>query len=88
MGEIIQANGIAINYTLEGPADSPVLMFSNSLASNLHMWDGQAAAFSNEYRVLRADTRGHGKTEATSPPYSIQQLLEDALGLLDALNIE
>ena len=88
MGEIIQANGIAINYALEGPADSPVLMFSNSLASNLHMWDGQAAAFSNEYRVLRADTRGHGKTEATSPPYSIQQLLEDALSLLDALNIE
>ena len=88
MDEIIQANGIAINYTLEGPADSPVLMFSNSLASNLHMWDGQAAAFSNEYRILRADTRGHGKTEATSPPYSIQQLLEDALGLLDALKIE
>lgn len=88
MDEIIQANGIAINYTLEGPADLPVLMFSNSLASNLHMWDGQSAAFSDKYRILRADTRGHGKTETTPPPYTVQQLLEDALGLLDALNIE
>ncbi len=88
MGESIQANGITINYKLEGPEDAPVLMFSNSLASNLHMWDGQAAAFSDKYRILRADTRGHGKTEATSPPYTVQQLLEDALALLDALNIE
>ncbi|MDA0655135.1 MAG: 3-oxoadipate enol-lactonase [Proteobacteria bacterium] len=88
MAETIQANGIAIAYKLEGRKEAPVLMFSNSLASNLHMWDGQAAAFASDYRILRADTRGHGKTEATSPPYTVQLLLEDALALLDALGID
>ncbi|HAT35491.1 MAG TPA: 3-oxoadipate enol-lactonase [Rhodospirillaceae bacterium] len=88
MGNKINANGIDINYQIEGPEDAPVIMFSNSLASNLGMWDGQAAAFSGDYRILRADTRGHGQTEPTSPPYSVQLLLDDALALLDALGID
>jgi 3-oxoadipate enol-lactonase len=88
MADTIKANGIDINYTLEGPEGAPVILFSNSLASNLHMWDGQAAAFSGKYRVLRADTRGHGKTEATPPPYTVQLLLDDAIALLDALGID
>lgn len=88
MGNTINANGIDINYQLEGPEDAPVLMFSNSLASNLGMWDGQAAAFSGDYRILRADTRGHGQTEVTASPYTVQLLLDDALALLDALEID
>ncbi|MDP7650811.1 MAG: alpha/beta fold hydrolase [Rhodospirillales bacterium] len=51
------------------------------------MWDAQVPALVRDYRVLRYDTRGHGATEGTPPPYSIDLLVDDARALLDALNI-
>ena len=83
----ISANGITVNYRLEGPDDGPVVMLSNSLMSNLFMWDAQMPALARRYRVLRYDNRGHGATEGTPPPYSIDLLVDDARALLDALNI-
>jgi 3-oxoadipate enol-lactonase len=88
MGETIKANGAAIAYRFDGPEDGPVVMLSNSLASNYAMWDDQIPALADKYRVLRYDQRGHGGSEATEPPYSFDMLLGDAVGLLDALGIE
>lgn len=84
----ITANGIAINYTLEGPAAAPVLTLSHSLATDLTMWDPQLAALTPRFRVLRYETRGHGATDAPAGAYSLEQLAEDARGLLDALGIQ
>jgi 3-oxoadipate enol-lactonase len=83
----IKANGITINYQIDGPDGAPCLVFSNSLATSLSMWDEQAAAFKDSYRVLRYDQRGHGLTDAPAGRYSYDTLLADALGLLDALSI-
>ena len=83
----ISANGIAVNYRLEGPDDGPVVMLSNSLMSDFTMWDAQVSALARRYRVLRYDNRGHGATEGTPPPYSIELLVEDARALLDVLDI-
>ncbi|WP_028622442.1 3-oxoadipate enol-lactonase [Pseudomonas sp. Ant30-3] len=77
-----------LHYQMEGPADAPVLVLSNSLGTDLHMWDKQIAAFSQHFRVLRFDTRGHGQSLVTPGPYSIEQLGRDVLALLDALQIE
>jgi 3-oxoadipate enol-lactonase len=60
----IKANGIAFNYQIEGTRGAPYVMFSNSLATDLGMWDQQAAALAQSFQVLRYDQRGHGKTEA------------------------
>jgi 3-oxoadipate enol-lactonase len=83
----IKANGIQINYRVEGPEGAPWVTFSNSLFTNLTMWDAQAAALKDSFRVLRYDQRGHGETEVTPGPYSIDLLADDVLGLLDALGI-
>ena len=83
----ITANGIAINYTLEGPAAAPVVTLSHSLATTLQMWDGQVPALAERYRVLRYDTRGHGGTDAPAGAYTLEQLAEDARALLRALGI-
>ncbi len=89
MSSTVTANGISINYRLDGPADGPVVMFSNSLISNYTMWDDQLEAITGAgYRMLRYDTRGHGGTDAPDTPYSIPMFAADAIGLLDALNIE
>ncbi|KAB0550216.1 3-oxoadipate enol-lactonase [Pseudomonas argentinensis] len=77
-----------LNYLLEGPAAAPVLVLSNSLGTNLHMWDAQIPAFTEHFRVLRYDTRGHGQSMVTPGFYSIEQSGRDVLALLDALNID
>jgi 3-oxoadipate enol-lactonase len=83
----IQAGGLRIAYRFDGPEGAPVVMLSNSLMSNMSMWEPQMAAHTAHFRVLRADTRGHGQTEATPGPYSIAMLAADALALMDALGL-
>jgi len=83
----ISANGITVNYSLDGPAHAPVVTLSHSLATDLSMWDGQMAALTARYRVLRYDTRGHGGTEAPTGAYTLDQLATDARTLLSALGI-
>jgi 3-oxoadipate enol-lactonase len=83
----IKSNGITINYRIDGPSNAPWLVFSNSLATSLAMWDEQAEALKDSFRVLRYDQRGHGMTDVPSGRYAYDTLLADALGLLDALGI-
>jgi 3-oxoadipate enol-lactonase len=80
--------GEPFNIVIEGKADGPVLLFSNSLSSNLSMWDPQVEAFKKDYRIIRYDSRGHGKSTSPVGAYSIAQLGQDALAILDALKIE
>lgn len=75
------------HYRFDGVDDAPVLMLSNSLGTNLAMWDVQMPALTARYRVLRYDTRGHGQSTVTPGPYSVEQLARDAVALLDALDL-
>jgi 3-oxoadipate enol-lactonase len=84
----IEANGITINYRIDGPEGAPWIVLSNSLATSLAMWDEQAAVLQNSYRVLRYDQRGHGGTDAPAGRYAFDTLLADVLALIDALGIE
>ena len=81
----LKANGIDINYEIEG--DGPVVTFSHSLACNLGMWDEQVRALKGRYRVLRFDTRGHGQSGAPAGAYTLEQLSDDLKALLDGLGI-
>src|SRR3990172_4640494 len=83
-----KANGITINYQIDGPAGAPWLVFSNSLATDISMWDEQAAQLKNSFRVLRYDQRGHGRTDAPASRYTFEQLIADVVALMDALAIE
>ena len=77
-----------LNYRFDGPVDAPVLVLSNSLGTTFEMWDAQVPAFSEHFRVLRYDTRGHGSSSVTPGPYSIEQLGRDVLDLVDSLAID
>ncbi|MEM1047714.1 MAG: 3-oxoadipate enol-lactonase [Pseudomonadota bacterium] len=88
MPTIDSHDGTPLYYELAGTEGKPWLTFSNSLGTNLHMWDDQMSAFENDYRILRYDSRGHGKSGAPEGAYSIATLGGDALTLLDALGIE
>jgi 3-oxoadipate enol-lactonase len=81
----IKANGIDINYEVEG--SGPWLTMSHSLACDLHMWDPQMPAL-KKFRVLRFDTRGHGQSSAPPGDYTLEQMADDVKGLLDGLGIK
>ena len=85
---LIKANGIQMNYELSGRKDDPVVMLSHSLGSSLAMWNPQMKALEPHFQVLRYDIRGHGKSEAPPGAYTLELLGEDAVALLDVLEIE
>ncbi len=84
---LIDAAGTSLFYDLTGPDDAPVVAFSNSLGATAEMWDMQAAALASRMRVLRYDTRGHGRSPLRPGPVSVDDLADDWAALLDALGI-
>jgi 3-oxoadipate enol-lactonase len=79
---------VKLFYTMEGDESKPVLVLSNSLGTSMDMWGPQLERFAKHFRVLRYDTRGHGRSEVVPGPYTIAQLGDDVIALLDHLNIE
>jgi 3-oxoadipate enol-lactonase len=80
--------GGRLHYRFDGPDNAPVVLMSNSLGTDLGMWEPQMAALTARYRVLRYDSRGHGQSAVTPGPYDVAGLARDALALLDALALD
>ncbi len=83
-----RANGIDFHCHVDGPEGAPWLIFSNSLATDVSMWDDQVAALKTKFRVFTYDQRGHGRTEAPEGAYNFDILAADVIGLMDELAIE
>jgi len=83
----IDVNGVCLRYRLEGKPGAPVIVFSNSLGTNLSMWEPQVSALRGDFRILRYDTRGHGLSAVAPGPYTQEQLGGDILALMDAIEI-
>lgn len=80
-------DGCRIAYRFDGPENAPVLLLSNSLGTDMNMWAPQIDAWSQHFRVLRYDSRGHGHSGAPPGAYSLDRLGRDVIELLDALGI-
>jgi 3-oxoadipate enol-lactonase len=76
-----------LHYRTDGDPDRPCLVLSNSLGTDLDMWDAQAAPLAEAFHVVRYDTRGHGGSGRGNGPAGIARLGRDVLGLLDHLGI-
>ncbi len=81
-------NDIALHYQTFGDTDKPALIFSNSLGTNLSMWQQQLDYFKAHFFVICYDTRGHGSSSAPPGPYTLEQLGLDVINLLDHLKIQ
>lgn len=80
-------NGVSIRYRVDGREGAPWIVFSNSICTDLSLWEGQAAALAPHFRVLRYDQRGHGGSSVPSAPCTFEQLGGDLAALLDHLGI-
>ena len=79
---------VRLHHRFDGPADAPVLALPSSLGTTTELWDANVPAWSETFRVLRYDQRGHGGSEVPPGPYSIEDLGRDFVSLLDELGIE
>ncbi|TDO46655.1 3-oxoadipate enol-lactonase [Kribbella sp. VKM Ac-2527] len=76
---------VRLRYAVDGPADAPTVVLANSLGATWSMWDHQLEALTQRYRVIRYDARGHGDSPAPTGPYSIDDLTDDVVALLDQI---
>jgi len=77
---------VDVHHEVSGPADGPVVVLAGSLGSDLRMWDPQVPSLvAAGFRVVRYDHRGHGRSPAPAGPYTLAELAEDLLALLDRL---
>ena len=81
-------NGVPINFTLDGTTGAPLITFAHALSLNLRSFDDQIDAFKDQYRVLRLDLRGHGKTDKDGGSFSMEDLADDVVGLWDHIGVE
>ncbi|EWY41719.1 3-oxoadipate enol-lactonase [Skermanella stibiiresistens SB22] len=80
--------GWSLHYEVDGKADAPALILSNSLAADVSMWDAQVRHWAKRFRVVRYDQRGHGSSGAPLGDYSIDALGLDVVALMDHLGID
>ena len=78
---------VEVHAVVEGRDDAPVLLLSNSLGSDLSMWDPQLPALTERFRVVRYDTRGHGRSPSSRGDLTIDDLTDDVVALLDLLGV-
>jgi 3-oxoadipate enol-lactonase len=81
-------DGVGLNVRVDGPADAPPIVLSNSLGTDLSMWEPQMPSLRERFRVVRYDLRGHGGSDVSPGPITVDRLGQDVVDLLDALGIE
>jgi len=84
----LSLENVTLNYRVDGADDAPPLLMSNSLGTDLEMWSPQMDVLTENFRVIRYDTRGHGVSSRPEGPYTIEQLGCDALAVVDAVHVE
>jgi 3-oxoadipate enol-lactonase len=84
----IDLNGVGFRYEIDGKEGAPWIVFSNSLTTDVNMWDGEVEQLKDRYRILRYDTRGHGQTDAAAGPYSLDMLVGDVIALMDTVGVD
>lgn len=73
-------NGAEIHITTEGPTDAPAVLLIHAGVADSRMFDPNAAALAERFRVVRYDMRGFGRSSLPPGEFSNH---EDALGVLD-----
>ncbi|WFE27384.1 3-oxoadipate enol-lactonase [Solwaraspora sp. WMMD791] len=80
---------VDVDHEIVGSDGAPVVLLANSLGSTRAMWDPQVPVLTDAgLRVLRFDTRGHGRSPVPPGPYTLDDLGADVLALLDRLELD
>lgn len=79
---------VALHHQITGQRDAPAVLLLNSLGGTLETWEHQVADLAERFMVITCDTRGHGESPVPPGPYVIDDMVDDAIALLDNLGIQ
>ena len=83
----LTVNGLGLHVQQSGPRHAETVLLLHSLGTQAAIWESTAEALSSRYRIICPDLRGHGLSDVTPGPYSVESLADDMLALLDALSV-
>ncbi|MFB5268435.1 alpha/beta fold hydrolase [Paenibacillus enshidis] len=78
--------GTTIYYADEGKGDNVIVLLHGFCGSSAY-WDDVIPLLSPHYRCIVPDLRGHGQSDAPKGAYSMEEMADDVLNLLQALDI-
>jgi 3-oxoadipate enol-lactonase/4-carboxymuconolactone decarboxylase len=87
MSSFLDVRGLATEIAVDGPPGAPAMLLIHSLGTSLRVWDAQVERLARGFRVVRFSLRGHGLSDTSAVPCTIEDFADDALAVLDALGI-
>ncbi len=84
----IDIGSFGINIEVSGNPEGPLVMMAHSLGCSLRMWDPQMALLEPDFHVVRLDMRGHGLSDAPEGPYTLDELADDVIAVMDKQGIK
>ena len=84
----LSTNGIELNVALSGDESKNCVTFVGGITNDHTLWDDQVEDLSPACRLIRMDSRGHGLSQSTPAPYSLETMVADVIGVWDALGVE
>lgn len=85
----IEVNGCILNVKIDVcTPDAPWIVFSNSLITDLSIWDAQVEMLKDQFNLLRYDQRGHGESAVSAGALNFEALSDDLIQLMDHFAIE
>lgn len=85
---IAAGDGISLAVDAAPANGKPTILLSSSVGASLGMWDEFVARCSEDFRIIRYDARGHGKSQIADETITIETLGNDVLRIMDSLNVE
>lgn len=81
-------DGIRVHYEVFGRPNAPAVLMIQGLGADKHGWDMQRFVLAARYRVIALDNRGAGRSDKPFGHYSLEQMADDAISVLDAAGVE
>lgn len=86
--QFVQLNGVSLHHQIiGGPGNKPVIVFINSLGTDFRIWRDVIVRLAGSYPLLTYDKRGHGLSDVGQAPYTIEDHVDDLIGLLEHLKV-
>ena len=82
------SDGIRLHYEVIGRSSAPAVLLIQGLGADKHGWDMQRMALALRYRVIALDNRGAGRSDKPFGVYTLEQMADDAVAVLDAVGVE
>ncbi len=82
------SDGIRLHYEVTGKRHGPPVLMIQGLGTDKHGWDLQRIALAPTYRTIALDNRGAGRSDKPFGTYTLEQMADDAIAVLDAAGID